>query len=452
MDIIVIGCGKVGRYLIESLTSEGHNVIAVDQNPAIISDINNMYDVMCVCGSGTDSDTLGEAKVEKAELVIAVTGSDEFNMLACFLAKKMGAKNTVARIRNPEYNDNSLSFLKHHLDLSVPINPEMLAARELFNILKFPAALNIETFSSRNFEMVEIKLKEDSSLDGMSLIDIRKQYPGNYLVCTVGRQGEIIIPDGNFVIKSGDKIGLTAEPSEITRLLRKLGHLKRQARNVMILGASKTSFYLAKLLISAGVTVKIIELNEQRCEEFSNSLPEAVIIHGDGASQELLLEEGLANMDGFVALTGMDEQNILVSIVATNHNVPKVITKVNRTELAEMAEKLGLDTVISPKKTVSNVICRYARALENSMGSKVETLYKIMGGGAEVLEFNVGQDFKAADVQLKDISLKQGVLIAGIIRGRKTVIPSGSDVILPGDRVVIVASDKKFSDLSDIIA
>lgn len=452
MDIIVIGCGKVGRYLIESLTSEGHNVIAVDQNPAIISDITNMYDVMCVCGSGTDSDTLGEAKVEKAELVIAVTGSDEFNMLACFLAKKMGAKNTVARIRNPEYNDNSLSFLKHHLDLSVPINPEMLAARELFNILKFPAALNIETFSSRNFEMVEIKLKEDSSLDGMSLIDIRKQYPGKYLVCTVGRQGETIIPDGNFVIKSGDKIGLTAEPSEITRLLRKLGHLKKQARNVMILGASKTSFYLAKLLISAGVTVKIIELNEQRCEEFSNSLPEAVIIHGDGASQELLLEEGLANMDGFVALTGMDEQNILVSIVATNHNVPKVITKVNRTELAEMAEKLGLDTVISPKKTVSNVICRYARALENSMGSKVETLYKIMGGGAEVLEFNVGQDFKAADVQLKDISLKQGVLIAGIIRGRKTVIPSGSDVILPGDRVVIVASDKKFSDLSDIIA
>jgi trk system potassium uptake protein TrkA len=407
---------------------------------------------MCVCGSGTDSDTLSEAKVENAELVIAVTGSDEFNMLACFIAKRMGAKNTVARIRNPEYNDNSLGFLKQQLDLSVPINPEMLAARELFNILKFPGALNIETFSSRNFEMVEIKLKEDSVLDGMKLIDVRKQYPGNYLVCAVGRGGETIIPDGNFVLKSGDRIGLTAEPAEIVKFLRKLGHLKKQARNVMILGASKTSFYLAKLLISAGITVKIIELNESRCQEFSNALPEAVVIHGDGASQELLLEEGLENTDGFVALTGMDEQNILVSIVATNHNVPKVIAKVNRVELAEMAEKLGLDSIASPKKTVSNIICRYARALENSMGSNVETLYKIMGGGAEALEFNVGYDFKAADVQLKDVSLKQGVLIAGIIRARKTIIPSGSDVILPGDRVVIVASGKKFSDLSDIIA
>lgn len=452
MNIIVIGCGKVGKYLVESLTSEGHNVIAVDQNPAIISDITNMYDVMCVCGSGTDSDTLSEAKVENAELVIAVTGSDEFNMLACFLAKRMGAKNTVARIRNPEYNDNSLGFLKQQLDLSVPINPEMLAARELFNILKFPGALNIETFSSRNFEMVEIKLKEDSVLDGMKLIDVRKQYPGNYLVCAVGRGGETITPDGNFVLKSGDRIGLTAEPAEIVKFLRKLGHLKKQARNVMILGASKTAFYLAKLLISAGITVKIIELNESRCQEFSNALPEAVMICGDGASQELLLEEGLANTDGFVALTGMDEQNILVSIVASNNNVPKVITKVNRAELAEMAEKLGLDSVVSPKKTVSNIICRYARALENSMGSNVETLYKIMGGGAEALEFNVGYDFKAADVQLKDVSLKQGVLIAGIIRARKTIIPSGSDVILPGDRVIIVASGKKFSDLSDIIA
>ena len=452
MNIIVIGCGKVGKYLIESLTAEGHNVIAIDPNPAIISDITNAYDVMCVCGSGTDSDTLGEAKVEKAELVIAVTGSDEFNMLACFIAKRMGAKNTVARIRNPEYNDNGLGFLKHQLDLSVPINPEMLAAKELFNILKFPGALNIETFSSRNFEMVEIKLKEDSLLDGMKLIDIRKQYPGNYLVCAVCRQGETVIPSGDFVLKSGDKIGVTAEPAEITRLLKKLGHLQKQARNVMILGASKTSFYLAKLLISAGVTVKIIDLDESRCEMFSNALPEAVIINGDGASQEFLLEEGLENTDGFVALTGMDEQNILVSIVASNHKVPKVIAKVNRAELVEMAEKLGLDSIVSPKKTVSNVICRYARALENSMGSNVETLYKIMGGGAEALEFNVGQDFKAADVQLKDISLKQGVLIGGIIRNRKSIIPSGNDVILPGDRVIIVAAGKKFSDLSDIIA
>lgn len=451
MDIIVIGCGKVGRHLIDALTAEGHNVLAVDPNPAVIQDITNLYDVMCVCGSGTDSDTLAEANVEKAELVISVTGSDEFNMLACFLAKRMGAKNTVARIRNPEYNDNSLGFLKHHLDLSVPVNPEMLAAKELFNILKFPEALNVETFSVRNFEMVEIKLKEDSLLNGMKLMDVRKQFPGQYLVCAVKRNGETFIPDGNFILNSGDRIGLTAEPAEVTKLLKKLGRLNKQTRTVMILGASKISFYLAKLLISSGIAVKVIELDESRCKEFSNALPEADVIHGDGTSQELLLEEGIENMDGFVSLTGMDEQNILVSIVATNHKVPKVIAKVNRVELSQMAEKLGLDCIVSPQKTVSNVICRYARALQNTVGSNVETLYKIMDDGAEVLEFNVGQDFKAADVQLKDVSIKPGVLIGGIIRGRKTIIPSGSDVILPGDRVVIVASGKNLSDLSDII-
>lgn len=451
MDIIVIGCGKIGVTLIDDLTSEGHNVIAVDSNPNVISEIINLYDVMCVCGSGTDSDTLLEAGVQKAELVISVTGSDEFNMLACFLAKKLGAKNTVARIRNPVYNDNSLGFLKQHLDLSIPINPEMLAAKELFNILKFPSAQKIETFSARNFEMVELKLLPESLLDGLRLIDVRKQYPGKYLVCAVQRNGETFIPDGNFVLKSGDKIGLTAEPAEISKLLKKLGHLKKQARNVMILGASKTAFYLAKFLISAGITVKIIELNEERCKEFSNALPEAVIIHGDGASQELLLQEGLDGMDAFVALTGMDEENILISIFASGHNLPKVISKVNRKELTEMAENLGLDSIVSPRKTISNVICRYARALENSVGSNVETLYKIMNGGAEALEFNVGQDFRAADVQLKEISLKSGILIAGIIRGRKTIIPAGDDVILPGDKVVVISAGSKLSDLSDII-
>ncbi len=451
MNIIVVGCGKIGISIIEALTEEGHNVVAVDQNPAVISEITNLYDVICVCGSGTDSDTLIEAGAEKAELLVSATGSDEFNMLSCFIAKKLGTKNTVARIRNPEYNDKSLGFLKQHLDLSVPINPEKLTARELFNILKFPSALNIETFSARNFEMVEIKLRDQSPLDGMTLIDLRKKYEGKYLVCVVERNGETFIPDGHFVLKSQDKIAITGEVAEVSKFLKKLGHLKKQAKNVIILGASKTAFYLAKYLISAGISVKIIELDEKRCLQFSSLLPGAHMIHGDGASQELLLEEGLGSVDAFVALTGMDEENILISIFAENHGVAKVITKVNRKELGVMATKLGLDTVISPQKTVSNVISRYARALENSVGSNVETLYKIMDGSAEALEFNVGHGFKGTDIPLKELPLKEGILIAGIIRGRKTIIPSGNDVILEGDRVVVVASGKKLADLGDII-
>ena len=451
MKIFIVGCGKIGSVLVSNLVAEGHDVTAIDSDPTVINELTNIYDVIGVPGNGVDCDILAEAGVAEAELFAAVTGSDEFNMLSCYIARKMGAKQTLARIRNPEYNDSSLAFLRQHLDLSMPINPERLAARELFHVLRLPSAANVETFSMRNFEMVELKLKSDSALDGLSLIDLRQKYPQKFLVCVVQRGEEVIIPDGNFVLKSGDKVGLTATPAELHKLLKNLGLLKKQARNVMILGASKTAYYLAKALITAGNAVKIIEKNAARCEEFSEKLPDAVIIHGDGAQQELLLEEGLKSMDAFVALTGMDEQNILMSYFAQAQNVPKVIAKVNRDEFAPMAEHLGLDTLVSPRRTVANIIVRYARALENSRDSSVETLYKLMDGKAEALEFIVHNDCELVDIQLKDLPLKSNILIAGIFRNKKILIPAGDDHIAVGDKVVILTTGHRINNLSDIL-
>lgn len=448
MKITVVGCGKIGCTVIESLLAEGHEITAIDNDEDVISEITNIYDVMAVCGSGTDSDVLLEAGI--SELLIAVTGSDEFNMLTCFIAKRLGVTHTIARIRNPEYNDKSLSFLRKELGLSMAINPERFVSRELFNLLKLPSAIKVEAFSRGNFEMVELILRENSPLDGVSLIELKRKHPDNFLICAVQREDKLYIPDGNFVLKSGDKIGITASSVEIQRLLRKLGILQKQARDVMLLGATRTSYYLAKLLLAAGNSVKIIDADRERCKEFSVSLPGAVIINGDPARQELLLEEGIGGVDAVVALTGMDEENILLSYFATMQNVPKVIAKVNRNEFLPTAARLGIESVASQIRTVADVVVRYARALENSVGSKVETLYKLMNGNAEALEFAVNSDSKVIKIPLKELPTKRNVLIAGIIRGRKTIIPSGDDMILPGDRVVVISSGIRLNDLSDI--
>ncbi|MBQ2296149.1 MAG: Trk system potassium transporter TrkA [Clostridia bacterium] len=451
MNIIVVGCGKIGTTILSSLVAEGHNVVALDSNPNTINEITNLYDAIGICGNGNDCDTLSEAGVEKAELFVAVTGSDEFNMLSCFLARRMGAKHTIARIRNPEYNDQNLGFIKKQLGLSMAINPDLLAAQELFNILKLPSAAKIETFSRRDFEMIELKLRQESVLDGVSLIELRKKYDVKLLVCVVQRDNEVFIPDGSFVLKSGDKIGITATTSEILRFLKMLGVMQKQARNIMILGGSRTAYYLSKLLMGIGNTVKIVEKDHKRCLELSETLPNAVIINGDGAGQELLNEEGLSSMDAFISLTGMDEENILISFYAAAQNVPKVISKVNRDEFMYLAEKIGLDCTISPKNIISDILVRYARALENSLGSNVETLYQIMDGKAEALEFNIVADSAVTEIPLKDMKLKPNTLIAGIMRGRRIIIPSGDDLILPEDKVVIITSGYKLNDISDIL-
>ncbi len=451
MNIIVNGCGKIGKTIVASLVAEGHDVVAIDNNPNVLAEITNIYDVMGVCGNGTDSDILSEAGAENAHLIVSVTGSDELNMLTCFLAKKMGTEHTIARIRNPEYNDKSLGFMRSQLDISLTINPELMAAHALFNILKLPSAANIETFSTRNFEMVELKLKPDSVLDGVKISDLRSKYKAKFLICAVQRGEEAYIPDGNFVLKSGDKIGVTSTPAEIIKFMRELGNQQSRAKKIMILGGGKTSYYLAKKLAGIGNTVTIIEKNSSVCESLCDALPKATIVNADGSEQESLIEEGLLSVDAFVSLTGMDELNILIASYAASKNVPKVISKINRTALIPLAEHWGLDTFISPQKIVSDVLVQYARALENSQGSSVETLYKLMDDKVELLEFTVKEGLDFLNIPFKDLKLKKNILIAGIIRDRKSIIPSGADMLLANDKVVVLAANQRINNLSDIV-
>ncbi len=452
MNIVVVGCGKIGTAVISSLVSEGHDVTVIDNNPTAINEVTNIYDVIGLCGNGADSDILIEAGIENTELFAAFTGSDELNMLSCFIARRMGAKHTIARIRNLEFNDRSLGLLRQHLNLSMAVNPEKLAAREIFNILKFPSALKIESFSAKNFEMVEIRLKSDSVLDGMTLEQMRKKYSYKFLVCIIQRGDKVYIPDGNFTLKGGDKIAVTADPIEVQRLLKSIGILQKKSRNVMIVGANRTAYYLSKMLLGIGCSVKVIDSNAEKCADFSELLQKVDVVNGDAAREEVLLEEGIDSMDAFVSLTGMDEENILLSYYASSHDIQKVIAKVNRDEFAAIAEKLGIDSIISPKIATTDIIVRYARALESSIGSSVETMYKLMDGKAEALEFNVQPNCKIIDIPLKDINFKSNILIGGIIREKKTIIiPDGDDVIKAGDKVVVLTAGHRINNLSDII-
>lgn len=451
MKIIIFGCGKIGRTIIESLVDEGHDIVAVDREKSVIDEVTDIYDVMGLCGNGVDSDTMTEAGVEDTELFIAVTGSDELNMLACFLAKKMGAKYTLARIRNPEYNDESLSIMKQYLDLSVALTPEKLVAKEIYDNLRYPSSVKVESFSNRALDIVELHIGESSPFAGITLMELRKQYTESFLVCCVLRDGNVYIPDGNFRLEAGDKIGLTASRSEIHKLLKSIGLPSKHPKNVIIMGGGRISYYLTKMLIPAGVNVKIIEIDKNTCHDIALALPEATVIMGDSMKPEILLEEGVATTDAFIALTGKDETNILTSFFVAGQTLSTIISKINRPDLYSSAEKMGLECIVSPQHTVSNVVSSYVRALQNSVGSNVETLYKIMDGKAEVLEFKVSDDFRYTDTALRDMKLKGNILIAGIIRGRKPIIPTGNDVIMKGDRVIVLAAGHLLGDLSDII-
>ena len=451
MKIIISGCGKIGYTVLESLVKEGHDITAVDNNPAVLEEITNLFDVMSICGSCTDCDVLREANIEDAEIFISTTASDEINMLACFMAKRMGARHTIARIRNPEYNYSALAFLRQQLDLSMAINPDMLVAHDLYNILKFPSAMKIEHFSRRNFQMIELNLRPDSALDGMSLIQMRAKYNAKILVCAVQRGEQVFIPKGNFVLKSNDRIGITATPTEAVKFFKELNVYQKEAKDIMILGGSRIAYYLAKMLISAGSSVKVVERDPEVIQRFCDDIPKATIVAGDGAQQELLLEEGIKDTEAFVSLTGSDEENILMSVFASSLDVPKAIAKVNRDELGHLATNLGLESIVSPREVVSDMVVRYARALRNSLGSNIETLYHLFSEQVEAIEFKVSSEFEMQNIPLKELPLKEHILIAGIVRERKPIIPTGDDVILAQDRVIVIAEGQRVQNLSDIL-
>lgn len=451
MDIIIAGCGKTGTVLVESLIAEGHDITVIDTRSNILEKVQTTFDIKSVEGSCASCETLTEAQVEDADIFIAVTDSDELNMLSCFFARQLGAKHTVARIRKAEYNEKEKSFIADKLNLSMAINPDLLTARELFNMLDLPSSVKIEAFSSNNFEMTEMKIKPNSLLDGEKLCDLRNKFKCTFLVCAVQRGGDVFIPDGNFMLKSGDKIGFTATPQETQKFLKALRLTQKHTKSIMILGGSRTAYYLAKRLVGAGLSVKIIEQNYDKCEELATLLPNIPIICGDGAELDLLKAEGIANTDAFVALTGMDEENILFSFSAMTQKVPKIVAKVNSTALVEIADKLGLESVVSPKHLITEEIVRYVRMLDHTATSKMETLYKLMDGSAEAVEFTVTSDFQGVDTPLKDLKMRKNTLIGGIVRGKRVIIPTGDDEIKENDRVIVIADEMRLTELSDIL-
>lgn len=452
MRVIVVGCGKIGRAIVESMQDERHDVVAIDNDPQVIEQMTNMYDVMAVCGSATSTEMLAQANVAKTDLFIAVTESDEVNMLSCFLAKRMGAKYTIARIRETEYNDNSLQILIKELDLSMPLNPELLTAEALYDILKMPSAVNIDNFAGKKVQLLEIVVHEDSPIANKTLQDIRKKSSVPFVACVVRRGDEVYIPTGAFELQIEDKVAFMVKRNDSHKFVKSCGLAQKQGHDVIIMGGSNVACYLAKLLASNGFNAKIIENNPDKCKVIAEKLPSAAsVICGDGTNQDLLWEEGIKSTDAFVALTGNDEENILMSFYCSGEGVPKVITKVSHQNMVSLAEKLGLYTTVCPQKFVANRLTRYARALNNSLESKVETMYSLMDGKAEALEFAVLSDSGLIGVPLKELNIKNGFIIAGIIRGNETIIPQGSDCINIGDRVIVVALGSHLYDLSEIV-
>ena len=453
MKIVIVGAGKVGVALTRHLAVE-NRVTVIDQNPHLVENIINIYDVMGVCGNGASYDVQKEADVEQADLLIATTSSDEINILTCLVAKKMGVQHTIARIRSPEYG-RQLRFMRSELGLSMAINPEAATAREIARVLRFPTAMKLESFSKGRLELVEYRVAEHTALDGTRLSELYRNFKVRVLICAVARQGETIIPSGDFTLREGDKIYLTAAPRELEKFFRLLGVFRARASSVMIVGASKMCYYLASELLEMGMSVKIIDQNEQRCVEMSEKLPRALVIVGDGTDSELLSEEGISQTDAFVAITGLDEANILMALSAAKQSGDccKVVAKINRRSLMDLVSSEGIiDSVVSARDVTTELIVQYVRAMEGAAGSQIKTLHRLVEGAVEALEFHVDRDPDLVNVPLRELKLRSGVLIAGIVRrDGEIVIPGGNDTIRAGDDVIVVTQDTALQELRDIL-
>ena len=453
MKIIIVGAGKVGLALARQLSEEKHKITIIDKNPHLIDNIINIYDVMGVCGNGASYEVQKEADTKSANLLIATTSSDEINILTCMVAKKMGVHHTIARIRNPEY-EKQLRFMRTELGLSMAINPEKATAREIARVLRFPNAMKLESFSKGRLELVEYRLKENTSLDGIQLSDLYRNLRVRVLVCAVTRKGETMIPGGDFVLRGGDKIYVTSSPGELEQFFRHLGVFQCKASSVMIVGASKLCYFLASELLEMGMAVKIIDQDEERCVQMGELLPRALVIVGDGTDSELLQEEGISQTDAFVAITGMDEANILMAMSAAKQQTScKVVAKINRKSLVDLVSAEGMiDSVVSAASVTTELIAQYVRAMQNASGSQLKTLHRLVEGRVEAVEFTVTSDITFVDVPLKDLRLKSGILVAGIVHQNGSfVIPTGEDCLHLHDDVILVTTDTTLQDLRDII-
>ena len=450
MKIVIIGDGKVGHKLTTQLSEENYDVVLIDQNEGKLKEAVNKLDIFCITGNGADVDVQRQADVPHADLVIACASTDELNMLSCLLAKRLGARHTIARVRNPIYY-RQIDLLKEDLHLSMAVNPERTAANEIARVLLFPETSKVETFMKGRVELVEFIVREDSALAGLSLAEVYRKFQIKILVCAVKRGQKIYIPDGEFILEKGDKMHIVAAHQDLKSFFRALGHRNAKVKKVLICGGGHVCFYLAMQLLQVGMQVKIIEQRKERCEELSVLLPKAMIINGDGTDKETLVEEGLERAGGFVTLTGLDEENVILSLFAKTCSKAKLVTKIKHINFNEVINELDLDTVIYPQNITAEYILQYVRAKQNAQGDNVETLYKIIDDQAEALEFRIQGEGAVTGVSLEQLSLKPNILIACISRGGQAIIPKGSDCMLPGDSVIVVTTNHGLKDISDIL-
>ena len=449
MKIVIMGAGKVGKVLCRDLAEENHEVTLIEKDARTFQSVLNQYDITGVLGNGASYDTQIEAGVNTADMFIALTDNDELNMIASVLAKKLGAVKTGARVRHQDYSDLS-DLMRTSLDINLFINPELEAARKCMQLIEFPLADSFESFANNKPPIVELKVNAGFNLVGKSLIDFRSSYK-NLIVCCVMKNGGIIIPKGNFIIEANDHLFVTGPISELIKLYKDNGQQQSKIRSLFIIGGGLLAQYVIKLFEKSNVTIKILELNHDKAKLLSRQFPKIEVIEADGTDINNLREQGAANYDAVLALTGIDEENIIISMIAKSLGVKKTLTKINRTEVIDIVEPIGLQSVITPKRIVADTILQYARAFFNSQGSNVEALYTIAHDQVEALQFRVGEGSKATLRPLRELEIKKDVLIAYIYRKNQTIFPTGNDRLLPDDRVIVISYNGYLSDLDEIV-
>lgn len=450
MKIIIVGFGKVGSTLTEQLYSEGHDVVVVDLLEKKLETAVSDYDVMTVQGNGASYNVQLEAGVEEADLLIAVTASDELNLLCCLIARKAGQCHTIARVRNSMYN-KEINFIKEQLGISMIINPELATAREIAKLLRFPSAIQIDTFARGRAELLKFKLRPEFGLDGLRVMDIMEKLNCDVLVCGIERKEEVTIPNGNFVLRDHDNVSIMATPQNASKFFSKIGVNTHRVKDTLIIGGGKITYYLAHQLLDMGIRVKVIENDKDRCLQLSNLLPKTNILYGDGTDETLLLSEGLHNTQSVVSLTNFDEENLLISLFAMKHSNAKIIAKVNRITFNDIINELDIGSVVYPKYLTANYILKYVRATQNAQGSNVETLYKILDKRAEALEFCIRENSPVVGVPLMELNLKDNLLLCCINHKGKIIIPRGQDSIQVGDTVMVVTTNTGLRDIRDIL-
>lgn len=450
MNIIIVGCSRVGETLAANLGAEENNVTMIDLSSEKINDITSRYDVMGIVGNGATHMTQIEAGIEDADLLIAVTESDELNLLCCTVAKKSANCNTIARVTNPDYNADA-NFLKEKIGLEMIINPELESANEIARILRFPSAMKIETFAKGKVELLSFKMPEASPLIKMSVMEVVKNFKCDILVCSVERENETFIPNGNFVFEEKDVITIIASPKNVYDFFKKINYKVDAVKNAVIVGGGKITHYLCHILKNSGISLKVIDNNIKNCDELASSFDKVTVINADESNREILVEEGVERTDAFVTATDSDEENILLSLFAKSAGKAKIVTKINQTDYNDIVKHLDLDTTIYPKNVTSDMIVRYVRATKNTLGGNVERLYNIANGKVEAAEFSVNSSSSITNIPLSELKIKKGVIIAAILRNNTVLLPRGSDMILPGDSVITVSKKLPIHDISEII-